>query len=184
MKKLNYLFAFSVLIVITSMGFVDKDDIRSKYWIFNNKGQLIADTSLFADKKIDAYYDKGDRNREIRIYADILNRLLISQEMLDYGCETTIIVKLIMQRDSIDPYFHIIKDIYPLFDTNDICLNLQYNINKSFLVGQKIKTEYLADNYYLYLPIKTKLVAYYSPKLIPGLCKYIENGYFVLEINN
>ena len=182
MEKNKYLFTLSLLIIILFMGFISKD--RSCYRIYNNKSQLIADTSLQIDKKLNVYFSKGGRNEEIKIYGDLLNKLIISQDVLDYGCETKIIMKLVLQRDSIKPYYHMIKDIYPVFDTSDICLNAEYRINKLFLVGQKFHTNYLADSFYMYLPIRTKSIIYHQDSLVPGVRKYIKNGYLVIEVNN
>jgi len=188
MKKYIYIILLS-LSVVSIMGFIHGDNNKSKYWMYNTKGQLIADTNILADNRLGEFYKDKYRRREIRIYSEILNTLTVSSKSIESGCIGEIILKLYMVKDTNNEVDFLIKDISPIFDTTDNCLMYQYEANRLSLIGQRIRSSpffnagYTTNCFYMYVPIKTKLNFYNYYSFEPSVKKYIENGYFVIEVN-
>jgi len=176
-----FLFANVVLLKINN-----DPNYQHKCYIYNEKGQLFADTSIVADTNLKYLYSNEGRVNEFYIYSKILNLIVYNEYCIESGIQGKIVFKFDFQIDSIAPQYSIIKGISVVktkkrSNSND---EIFLEMIREHLLNRKFFTNRYIESFYLHVPIKFKIDSSDKPKYpIPYVHKSIENGYLVVERN-
>ncbi len=168
---------------MTTVYSQNNKDKKSTPYIYNKKGQLLADTSLIADSSIAYIYKSDYRINELNFYSDFLNLIIYTDFFLERGIQGKLIFKFNMIKDSLNEYYSIIDSItivgHPQIDIDFQRMFL--NMNKEFLLNRNIYTINSINEYFVHVPIDYRAILQEDNKDYPFVHKYIENGYLVIE---
>ena len=185
MKKLHLFIGiiFTLFICITNLYSQNNIDKTEKTYIYNRKGQLLADTNLIADSSIAYIYENNSRIIEQGLYSELLYLIVYREFFIESGIQGKLIFKFELQLDPSDCYYSIIKNINivghsPIdIDTQQMFLNM----NKEFLLDKKIFTGNRINNNYIFVPIDYRIVSNEEKKNVRFVHKFFEDGYLVIE---
>ena len=177
-KIILLIFICSSFISFTNKSTEEKGKTHKGSCLYNEKGQLRADTSLMIDS------DLANYSRDCKFSSYLLDYISFPMFLVESGCfNNSMILKLSFRKDVSGSYLYKVTKV-ELLDAEGTCTDELFEINKKSLEGIKVETNYSLESFYVHIPIKFQIEIVDSDDYIPMMHKSMRDGYFMITVRN